>query len=248
VDGRKMDDYYQWLQNLAAVRTLPMAVYTSAAVPYGVKAMLRADNLVAHTTVELHDLRVWSRRPLIASILDDPQWRASIPHPGDICMRHPDYNIVQYAKFEFLMRTIKRNPFGSTHFVWLDAGITRHLNDEALQKAAVPLLFEGDKLYIGCSPSAALVQNGTRMLGPSFVGTNENILVGTVFGGSEQAVTSLCRKTFWALDQLMLANHRVDNEQIAMALVLQHYPRLFRLVVSPHFVSYEWWAMLTQKE
>lgn len=245
VDGRSIEAYYTWLESLISVKAHPLVVYTSDSLPAPITNLLDRDPTISHQKLELSDLQIWSRRAAIASVLKNPHWKASIPHPEDICMRQPDYNIVQYAKFEFLLDSIQRNVYGSTHFVWIDAGITRHFVQDDLKKKAVPIALRGEKIYVGCSPSAELVQNGSRRLQKSFVGSNENVIKGMIFGGAIKAVTSLSRKTLWVLDQQMLAKNRVDNEQIAMALVLQQWPHLFRLVKSNHTVSYRWWAMFT---
>ena len=73
--------------------------------------------------IRLEDLPKYKLLPKIKQIMDSRQFKQGIKDPTVPEMWNPSYVLVMWSKTDLLHKAIKMNPFGSTHFAWLDFGM-----------------------------------------------------------------------------------------------------------------------------
>jgi hypothetical protein len=155
---------------------------------------------------------MWKYRDTIANILVDPTFKATLRHPRDITNLLPEYCTVQYSKFGWLESAIARNPFGTSHFAWLDAGSSRFYNINRTYTSRSDL---DDTFFIE-------VNSSRNRLGTfhhdSYIGTCECILHGTMWVMTPRAFTVVRDEVIRIFHNEMIAKRRIDNEQIALVL------------------------------
>lgn len=132
--------------------------------------------------------------------------------------------MIQYNKFDFLERVIGTNPFGSQQFCWMDAGISRFI-DTSKQFRARGVI--SDQFSLQTSYDVI-----PRLDADKYIGTNTCILKGGMWYMSPGAFHQVKAEVMRIWNNEMMAKGRIDNEQIALAMVYQTLPHLFRLCVS----------------
>ena len=211
VDGRSVSDYKAWLyRTLVTVRD-PFVVYLDKSLGWKSEILtLRGDLDVVET--DLNEIPMWKYRDTIANILVDPTFKATLRHPRDITNLLPEYCTLQYSKFGWLEAAIARNPFGTSHFAWLDAGSSRFY-DTRRRYISRPGL--ADTFYIEVNSS----RNRLGTFHPdSYIGTCECVLHGTMWVMTPRAFVVVRDEVMRIFHDEMITKRRIDNEQIALVL------------------------------
>ena len=155
---------------------------------------------------------MWKYRDTIANILIDPTFKATLRHPRDITNLLPEYCTVQYSKFGWLEAAITRNPFGTSHFAWLDAGFSRFYDTRRMYTSRPGL---GDTFYIEVNSS----RNRLGTFHPdSYIGTCECVLHGGMWVMTPRAFVVVRDEVMRIFHTEMIEKRRIDNEQIALVL------------------------------
>jgi hypothetical protein len=133
--------------------------------------------------------------------------------------------MIQYNKFDFLERVIITNPFYSSHFCWIDAGISRFID---CSKQYIARGVPSEKFSVQSTYSKVPV-----VTPDDYIGTNTCILKGGVWYTSPSAFAAVKAEVMRIWKEEMMAKGRIDNEQIALALAYQQIPTQFKVFVSP---------------
>jgi len=189
----------------------PFVVYLDKSLGWKSEVLaLRGDLDVVET--DLSEIPMWKHRDTIADILVDSKFTATLRHPGDITNRLPEYPTVQYSKFGWLEAAIARNPFGTSHFAWLDAGSSRFY-DVGREYTSRPGL--EDTFYIEVNSS----RNRLGTFHPdTYIGTCECILHGTMWVMTPRTFAVVRDEVMRIFHDEMIGKRRIDNEQIALVL------------------------------
>ena len=139
----------------------------------------------------------------------------------------PEYNIIQYSKFGWLEEAIRLNPFHTSYFFWMDAGISRFFEDMNLN-LPYPRHLSTNQFII--QPREDLF---TYTIDDTFLWKADNLFKGGMFGGN-LTILPVIREKVEEEFKLMLSQGIVNNEQLAIALVWKKYPDLFQLVSTNH--------------
>lgn len=150
--------------------------------------------------------------------------------------KHPEsfsseYILLMNSKAHFLREASSRNPFGSKHFFWLDAG---YGHGQAQYPPAGTVW-----------SSASLVHNASldgkitfmKLHNVNLVGVELRhlyrkdiaLVVGSFFGGTGPSVNSFY-DIYDSVFLNMLKNNYVDDDQTLIVLCYQSHPELFNII------------------
>ena len=141
---------------------------------------------------------------------------------------NPRYIPLQFSKAVWLQRAIARNPFQSSTFFWIDAGLSRFFPQTNMRYglSASDARLEPDRVYITLAQSladlaASPVQN---------IGMQRSFLAGGFFGGHSKPLARVCQALLDVYFRRMLARGRLDNEQVAFHLIYEQHNSWFRVL------------------
>ena len=191
----------------------------------------RNDNQTLIITMTIDQLPLWQHRDRMKSIIDSEQseWNAE----WDVGMRtHPeaksaDYNLIVNSKSFFIYDASRRNPFNSTHFVWLDAGYGHGHDDMYPRKWRwSPQLPEHAVALIKLTPDWDQIERyGIKQLYRQDV---------SVIGGGFQSIPIALIEQFYRLYSSILIDmivrqRMIDDDQTILVLSVQRQPSLFHI-------------------
>lgn len=218
-DGRAFKDYLTWLPDTLSLDTNYVIYTEEKVIPY---IPIKPNIEINVTTLE--KVPLYSLTPKIKSIIDNSYYKKRMQDPNRVECKLPLYNVIQYSKFIWLNDAIQRNPFNSDYFFWMDAGCSRFfdgLSGIFPEKFPYKFLIQGNK-------------NTFKIpIDDNYKWRSDCMLVGTFFGGDRQHVTTVGEKVLEKLTE-MLSQNTINNEQIALAYVLNQHPELFDLYVDPN--------------
>ena len=237
VDGRDMTEYIEWLKQTLRILRDPVVLFLDPALHPSV----RSDVLSIRSSIgplqlydiPFHQLPMWKYRTHVAYIHSLPAFQQSLKYPMDITNHLPEYSLLQYSKFDFLEQTICENPYHSALFCWMDAGVSRFLSQEIKAK---PTAFEAKPTANNFSVHRFAVQTSYEQIplplsADTYIGSNECILKGTVLCTGPETFHEVKARVMNLWQYEMMDKNRMDNEQIALALVYQESPSRFELCI-----------------
>lgn len=211
---QNFNNYFQWIMELLA---LPI-------------------NLYFFTTPELHAQLIYDPRPnLIWKFMPEvpymdrlDQIRATWPEyqTNNPSKDTPEFAALSQAKFVFLQQAITTNPFGDSHYAWIDAGLTKIATHPEL----LPGLAPPDKIrcimmnYIGVE----------EIKDPRFIQKCHYKIAAGLFIGPKDLMLSLAYRVMGEVEQ-HLHEHRFGLEQECIAIVYRQHPEMF----DPYYGSFE---------
>jgi hypothetical protein len=221
-DGRKLNEYLDWIQ-----KTLKLNCYLYIVTEERFRAFFEENRPAKYKdktfikVIKFSDSHYYRYLDRMQAIVGTPEYKARIAYPNRVECVLPEYNVIQYSKFDYLRMAIEENPFGSEYFFWMDAGASRFF-----QQIDVSRPFPsptGMKIIQGSGDR--FIAQGRYDLGKypidetQFIWTAENLIFGTMFGGNVKIVIEmgeLLKKTFV---EKMMNQGCVNNEQLALALI-----------------------------
>lgn len=223
-DGRKWEDYLEWFKTTLQIKA-PLVVYISQDL---------VDFVKEHRSPEYASLTKIIVQPLpqlpyaflhdqIENVIQSPAYRAKILDPTRIECNLPYYTIIQYSKFEWLRHVADINPFDTTLFFWIDAGVSRFVDIEGAKMN--PVTLPQGKLGIQCSPYI-----GSFPM-KDYLWSNQCLMCGTMFGGDKLACDTVGKEVYDFLTQNINKMYWINNEQILLAYfaIVERKP-LFHLI------------------
>ena len=227
---KTLDDYYVWFKKTLQINA-PMVIYTEE---------ISKSFILEHRPVEyptkiiiqnLESIPYYKYHSQIKTILDSQEYKSKIKDPQRIECMIPEYNIIQYSKFEWLKETAEQNYFNTTYFMWVDAGISRFFPPIYNPKHIFPLkngldLLQTQKFVI---QGRNLIYHINNISDTDFIWNSVNLLIGTMFGGTKEIIQTISQKINTCFENTMLKNINVNNEQLALALIWKHNPNLFKV-------------------
>jgi hypothetical protein len=154
------------------------------------------------------------------------------------CQRFtPRYQMIILSKVQLLERAIIANPFGSTHYIWVDFGIYRHRHGyphsyESLPTNLTELItksFTSDTIRI------AAVMPPSDCLGDVKKYNKEyrQAVAANLFGGSVAAISALVPKYKEELE-LVFSHNILPCEENIFGRLIMTYPKLFDVFVAKY--------------
>jgi protein YibB len=139
-----------------------------------------------------------------------------VPTHPEICV--PDYNILMHEKIQFVMTAIKKDYFGTDHYIWLDAGVA-HINARKdVPNAVLPSpkkarALGGDKMHLIYIDE---IRAEDLNLEKFYKGHNVRV-IGTSWGGHKDAIKEFYTEYEKLMDE-SLEKNLMDQDQSFLSI------------------------------
>lgn len=233
-DGRKWDQYLTWFKDTLQI-PLPMVIYCESNLEAFIEEH-RPSPLREITRIivqPLQDIPYMSFHDDMKQILTSKEYQKKVKDPQRVECVLPSYNIIQYSKFPWLKHAIAFDPFHSSHFYWIDAGISRFIEGPlSAQRTHAPLknfVIQGNHML------------HTYPMNDLYLWDSQCLLCGTMFGGQKEEVVRMADVIHGYLTQLIKAQW-INNEQILLAYLQRLHPEMFEVVLnhtSRHLILFD---------
>jgi hypothetical protein len=226
-DGRTIDQYLEWIRQTLQLNC-NLYVFTESKFENFFRDARPPQYPMRLVIIDFKDLYFYRYRDRMSEIIDREEYKARIQHPTRVECILPEYNIIQYSKFDCLNRAIDENQFGSSAFFWIDAGISRFFLDTDITK---PYPGESTCAFLENESKKLIIQNRfdlrTFPIDADFIWRSTNLLYGTMFGGGSAIIKEVFCEMVGIFENQMLARGCVNNEQLALALLWKNHPEWF---------------------
>ena len=233
-DGRRLEEYMEWINrtlqlncHLYIITESRFIDFMKAARPvkYHHKTVFKADTL--------ENAMYYKYLPRMREIMESPEYKSRVMHPDRVECKLPEYNVIQYSKFGWLCDAIQENPFETEYFFWMDIGISRFFENMDLL-VEYPRTHIIQKLLLPEYKDKFIIQQRHDLqqfpIDNNFIWRSDNLLKGTIFGGSTQSINNISEKLVKVFHNVMLDNNCVNNEQLGLAIVWNNNKELFHLI------------------
>jgi len=218
-EGRPFEHYKEWtIETLK----LPQAfiIYCSAEnLPWIMQARVGQATIIILEPTPPLEYTVQNVKKILERVSQgrtNPEWT------------NPRYVPLQFSKAIWLQRAMASNPFQSSTFFWIDAGLSRFFSQTNMHYnlSASDARLEPDRVYITLGQSLAeLAANPVQNIGMPF-----SFLQGGFFGGHSMPLARVCQALLNVYFTRMLARHRLDTEQVAFHLIYEQHKSWFRVL------------------
>ncbi len=243
---RHLATYQTWLEPLLALAA-PMVIHVDPSLVDWVHARRRHQ---PQTEVHPVDLTTSPYLPRLQEILAD--FRRPVRRPDRPEVKLPAYNAFMFNKVEWVHDAAIRNPFGSHHFLWIDAGLghgqlTRQV--PAFEPSTWPRRealhsWDDDRLRLLALASPRLLDLAAW---PTVLDRHENTIAGNAWGGTTRALTA-ATPLFREVVAHTLREGWIDDDQAIWRLAWSLQPGRFQLVQKRRFglVCRDWLHLVKQ--
>ena len=224
--GRPMSVYLEWMENTLRLQ-YPFIIFTSAAIGEKIRqfrnnSFMSRSHLVVHDYIPLQEFSHMVENEVF------PSFKMKMKHKNDIVNQNPLYSIIGHAKLIWMSDAIRRNPFHTGVFLWIDAGFSRfiqqqHYRQPCLSQEKLNTLLRSNKVYLPVNSPIDKVRKD--VLAQDVFGANENFFRGGMWGGAAKAVYSLATTTLGIFFD-GLAKKMIDTEQVTVFLAYQRSPSI----------------------
>lgn len=232
-DGRRLAEYLEWIKhtlqlncNLYIITESRFIDFMKAARPaeYHHKTVFKVD------TIE--NAIFYKYLPRMREIINKQEYKSRIMHPNRVECTLPEYNVIQYSKFGWLLDAIQENFFQSNIFFWMDIGISRFFENMNLS-LEYPNSQTLERL-LSRNMNGFIIQKRydleTFPINDNFIWRSDNLMKGGMFGGTSECIKRMNDYINLIFQEEMLDKDCVNNEQIAITLLYNKYPNNFNLV------------------
>ena len=221
---RPFASYKRWLTHTALrLARAPMVIYASEQDLPWIRIARRAANATARTRCVANATFPLAHLVARAGALSAAARRLSGPERDNA-----RYIPLQFSKAVWLMDAMRRDPFGSDVFFWIDAGASRFIRPGApLRLLLAPSALVPERVYVTATASFYASGYLAGQTADSLIGTQEAYLMGTAFGGHAAPLRRVCEGLLGVLQTDMLDAGRIDNEQVGLAVLYARHPAWF---------------------
>ena len=233
-DGRKQVEYLEWIKKTLKINCNLFIVTESKYIDF----MKQHRPLEYHVNTVfkediLENAMYYKYLPRMIEICNSSEYKAKIMHPMRVECRLPEYNVIQYSKFGWLLDAINKNPFGSDMFFWMDIGISRFFEGMDVSRE-YPNINSLEMLVSKGKPDSFIIQNRYDLnsfpIDDNFIWRSDNLMKGGMFGGTSECINKISENIERVFKECMLDRNNVNNEQLAITLLYKENPEWFNLV------------------
>jgi hypothetical protein len=229
VDGRSISEYKNMLIKTLTTIKDPFVVYLDKSLDFKNEIIQVRKNIGPIKIIEtrLEEIPMWLYYEKVKSIINNEDFLKSLIHPNDITNKIPEYTLIQYSKFGWLENTINKNPFNSKKFVWIDAGFSRFYDTNNIYEINKDKI--QDQLFYICANDNA-ISKLNYITYDNYICTNECILMGSLWIMDINSFNIVIKDIMKIWNNEMLNKNRLDNEQIALALIAKYNTNIFNFI------------------
>tara|TARA_Y100001968_G_scaffold283587_1_gene282335 strand:- start:4558 stop:5379 length:822 start_codon:yes stop_codon:yes gene_type:complete len=251
IDGRKWEEYIEWFSKTLELN-VPMILFITKDVEE-IVIKKRKNKKTRIILSEIKDIPYVHLTEQIQNILDSDLYRNKIMDKNRIECIYSMYSVIQYSKFEWLKEAVNLNPFNSRIFLWMDAGASRFFGNYKTKdlfpsKYFLDLIEEiGNKFIIQMNYDSYPDLYKSKTLEEKYLYDNRSFVLGSLFGGNEQAIKKISECIREILVKKMIKINNINNEQIALGYLSKQKPELFWLYKRKNKKHMDIFKMLTKK-
>jgi hypothetical protein len=169
--------------------------------------------------IDFKDSHYYKYYDRIKEIIESDYYKSKIENPTRIECTSPEYNILQYSKYNYMNMAAQANPFQSIMFFWLAPSVSEYLDNMVLSsqfpskiginrvKSQKKILFTQDNnLY-------------KYNIDGEFIWKSDKLLYNEIFGGDIEVLQIVAEKMESIFVEDMLNNNNVNDESVALTLV-----------------------------
>jgi hypothetical protein len=169
--------------------------------------------------IDFKDSHYYKYYDRIKEIIESDYYKNKIENPTRIECTSPEYNILQYSKYNYMNMAAQANPFQSIMFFWLAPSVSEYLDNMVLSsqfpskiginrvKSQKKILFTQDNnLY-------------KYNIDGEFIWKSDKLLYNEIFGGDIEVLQIIAEKMESIFVEDMLNNNNVNDESVALTLV-----------------------------
>jgi hypothetical protein len=222
IDGRSVNFYKECLLNTLTQIKEPFIIFLDKNYSHWKPFILeKRSNVGATKIIEIDQFPLQKHVEKVADILSSTDFIRK--YPNDITNISPSYALLNFSKFEWVLEAAKEGitQNKSDVFAWIDAGMARFFPVGVWYNNKIPNQFAIQVDFGSSRPKL-----GSLTL-DNYIGTNECVVKGGMFITPLNRCEIIHEKIIQILEKEMLAKNRIDNEQIALALIVQDCMDLF---------------------
>ena len=182
---------------------------------------------------ESHYYKYYDR---IKEIIESDYYKNKIENPTRIECTSPEYNILQYSKYNYMNMAAEANPFQSIMFFWLAPSSSEYLDNMVLSSQ-----FPSKKGINLVKPQKKILftQNNNLYkynINDTFIWKSEKLLYNGICGGDSEVIKIIAEKMENIFVEDMLNNNNINDESVALVLLWnknQYNKLLFALCEHP---------------
>jgi hypothetical protein len=228
-DGRKISEYKDWIQKTLQLNCNLYVVTEERFKDFFIENRPKQYPMEIKI-IDFKESYYYKYYDRMKEILESNYYKNKILHPDRVECVLPEYNIIQYSKFDYLKIAIKENPFQSDYFFWMDVGCSRFFLDVDI---SAPYPSQNVITFLKNNPNKFIIQKRHDLeyfpIDENFIWKSDNLLYGTMFGGDVAVINKISECVEDVLTNIMFANMNVNNEQLALAITWKKHPELFFL-------------------
>jgi hypothetical protein len=224
IDNRTASNYKQFLTDTLLRVKDPFIVFLDEKHADWKPDILQTRSAIGSTKIiTMTEFPLQRFVPKVTDILQNADFKPK--YSQDITNILPEYALLNFSKFELVLNASEGRirPCASDSYAWIDAGMARFFPAGTWTNNSLPKKFAAQ---VDTSPSRPKIGS---LVADSYIGSNECVVKGGMLVCTLESCKSVHFKVVHILEAEMIAKHRIDNEQIAMALVAQENPDLFEL-------------------
>lgn len=227
IDGRKWEEYLKWFDITLKLKC-PMILFVSE----DIREFIEERRLSTPTTVivqTIEDIPYFYLKDKIDSIIGSEEYINKIADSDRIECQHSLYSIVIHSKFKWLEQAIEENPYGSKHFLWLDAGGSRFFEDYDLDTNypspnAIESLNEmGDSFLVQMNMEFYKDLANNDEISKEYLWDSRSFICTSIFGGVPKSIKKVSKLVEEVFVDEMIGNGYVNNEQITLGYLVKKY-------------------------
>lgn len=227
-DSRSMPMYLDWLE-----KTLKLKCDFSIYTQYEYKEFCLAARDEVHgifnTYVNTHELNqcpFYKNLKKIAMSISSEGYKQKMSDCRRIECRLPEYLMIQYSKFGWLVDSIRKHP-NYDYYFWMDAGFSRFFNNWDINKQWPKDENEYDKRKI-TNIGNIRYEKGHRRINPEkHMWSTKCVRSGGMFGGTKSSMIWLKKQIDKTFEDCMVNHGCVNNEQILIDIIATKNPGRF---------------------
>ena len=169
--------------------------------------------------IDFKDSHYYKYYDRIKEIIESDYYKNKIENPTRIECTSPEYNILQYSKYNYMNMAAQANPFQSIMFFWLGSSSTEYLDNMALSsqfpsKIGINRVKSQKKIFFTQDNNLYKYN-----IDGEFIWESDKLLYNEIFGGDIEVLQIIAEKMESIFVEDMLNNNNVNDESVALALV-----------------------------
>ena len=174
--------------------------------------------------IDFKDSHYYKYYDRIKQILDSDYYKNKIENPTRVECVSPEYNILQYSKYNYMNMAAEANPFQSIMFFWLGPSSSDYL-DTMVLSSQFPS--KNGINNVKSQKKILFTQNNNLNaynIDETFIWKSNKLLYNEIFGGDAEVLQIIAEKMENVFVEDMLNNNNVNDESITLALVWNKTP------------------------